>query len=223
MTFLRPTYIISILIAIAVHEWAHAMSARKLGDPTAEIAGRLTLNPISHIDPIGALLFITVGFGWAKPVPVNPSYFRHPKRGMAITALAGPVSNFILAFLSFMGVLLLSGGASGSIMGLLETSTAANPFLTVFQQIFRDSLFVNLALMAFNLFPIAPLDGSNIVQMFVPAHLEDRYHDFVRAGPFLLLGLILLETFLPIQILSGWVFGIMQGVLTLFGAVVGIL
>ncbi len=221
MTFLRPTYIISILRAITVHEWAHAMSARRMGDPTAEAAGRLTLNPISHIDPIGALLFVTVGFGWAKPVPINPSYFRDPKRGMAISALAGPLSNFIVAGIAFAGILLLGGNASGGIMGLLSMPSSSSLVLTVFVQILRDSLFVNLALMAFNLFPIAPLDGSNIVQMFVPLQYEDRYRDFVKIGPFVLISLILLERIFPVQIVSTWVFGIMQAALSLFAAVAG--
>ncbi len=84
MQFLQPTYIIAILIAISVHEWAHAITANRLGDPTAEQQGRLTLNPIAHIDPIGAIMFLVVGFGWAKPVPVNPLYFKHPNRDMAL-------------------------------------------------------------------------------------------------------------------------------------------
>src|SRR4051794_28802693 len=108
--FLNPAYIIAILFALSFHEAAHAWMANKLGDSTAKIEGRLTLNPLAHLDPIGTLLFIAVGFGWGKPVPVNPYYFRNPKRDSALTALAGPVSNLILAAVSFILLLLVAHG-----------------------------------------------------------------------------------------------------------------
>lgn len=214
--FIRPTYIIAILIAISVHEWAHAYAANKQGDPTAEREGRLTLNPIAHIDLLGALLFLTVGFGWAKPVPVNPLYFRHPKRGMAITAAAGPFSNLVLAFIAFFALFFLSGSTAPTVEGLLDAPRGAAA-MTVLLAILRDSLFVNLALMAFNLFPIAPLDGSSIVRLFIPLRMEERYEDFIRIGPWILLALLLFESFLPVPLLSGWVHGIMEAVLTAFG------
>jgi Zn-dependent protease len=222
MNFLRPTYIIAILIAISVHEWAHAISADKLGDRTARNEGRLTLNPIAHIDLLGAILFVTVGFGWAKPVPVNPMYFKHPKRDMAITAIAGPFSNLILAIISFSILILLPGGFDLSVNQLLDAQ-GGSAALTVFTMILRDSLFVNLALMAFNLFPIAPLDGSNILRMFIPLRMEERYDDFLRIGPWILLGLLLFESFLPFPLLSAWVHGIMQAVLGVFASVAGLI
>lgn len=213
--FLNPTYIISILIALSIHEWAHAVTADRLGDPTPGRAGRLTLNPIAHLDLLGAILFLTVGFGWAKPVPVDSSYFKHPKRGLSLVAVAGPLSNLILAIIAFISLSLLTGGDAFSAMSLLEAPQGAVGY-TVLLQILQSSLFVNLALMAFNLFPVAPLDGSNIVQMFVPYQYERQYEDFVRMGPYILLGLILFESFLPIQILSGWVYGIIGFVLSVF-------
>lgn len=213
--FINPTYIISILIAISVHEWAHAITADRLGDPTPSREGRLTLNPIAHIDLMGALMFLIIGFGWAKPVPVNPSYFRHPNRDMALTALAGPFSNLILAIIAFVSLVLLTG-EPGSAFQLLDAPAGANPLLTIVYQILAHSLFVNLALMAFNLFPVAPLDGSNIIRIFIPRHLHYRYEEFVRIGPFILLFLILFESFLPIQILSAWVYTIMNFVLSMF-------
>lgn len=221
--FLNPTYIISILIAISVHEWAHAFIANRLGDPTAERQGRLTLNPVAHIDLIGALMFLIVGFGWAKPVPVDPSYFRHPRRDMALTALAGPFSNLILALITFFGLAILADGELHSVMDLLGRSPSSSLGMEVVLQILKSSLFVNLALMAFNLFPIAPLDGSNIVRMFVPYRLTDRYEDFVRIGPFILLFLLLFESILPFPILSAWVHGIMTAVLSVFGLVTGMM
>lgn len=216
-SFLNPAYIISILIAISIHEWAHAITAHKLGDPTPERMGRLTINPIAHLDLIGSLMFLIVGFGWAKPVPVNPSYFRHPKRGMALTALAGPFSNLVLALIAFAGLHFVAGRDAMSIMSLLDAPEGMSVGKQVLVQILQGSLFVNLALMAFNLFPVAPLDGSNILRMFIPYHLELRYEDFVRIGPFILLFLILFESVLPVQILSGWVYTIMSFMLGIFG------
>lgn len=210
--FLHPSYIISILIALSVHEWAHGYVANRLGDPTAERAGRLTLNPLAHLDPIGALMFLFVGFGWAKPVPVDPSYFRHPRRDMALTALAGPASNLLIAGVAFLLIAILNG-PNVSLFGLLDTSSSGSAAMTVLLQILQSSLFVNLALMAFNLFPVAPLDGSNILRMFIPYHALARYEDFMRIGPFVLLFLLLFESLLPIPLLSGWVYGIMRGVL----------
>jgi Zn-dependent protease len=210
--FLNPAYIISVLIAISVHECAHAWTASRLGDPTAKNEGRLTLNPIAHLDPMGALMFLIVGFGWARPVPVNPAYFHHPKRDTALVALAGPVSNLLLSIIVFVLLLLLSGHTPAlyDLFGASEGSVG----MKLLSGILQSSLFVNLALMAFNLFPIAPLDGSKIVSMFVPIHLEDRYEDIMRVGPFILLGLIIAEQVLPVAILSGWVHGIMDAVLS---------
>lgn len=213
MHFFNPTYIIAILIAISVHEWAHAITATKLGDPTPWNNGRVTLNPIAHLDLIGSILFLTVGYGWAKPVPVNSSYFSHPKRDLSLVALAGPFSNLVLAFIAFIALLFLTHGQVSSVDFLLgDAPVAASPGVAVLLQILRGSLFVNLALMAFNLFPLAPLDGSNIIRIFIPAHLERRYEEFARISPFILLGLVLL----PIPFLSAWVFGIMDSVLTGF-------
>ncbi len=222
MHFLNPTYLISVLIAVSVHEWAHAMTADRLGDPTPGHAGRLTLNPLAHIDLVGALMFLIVGFGWAKPVPINSSYFRHPRQGTAITALAGPFSNLCLAIIAFTALLFIAGGAQPeSVFDLLSPLSGFAAGKTVFIQILQSSLFVNLALMAFNLFPIAPLDGSNILQMFIPYQYMSRYEDIMRVGPFILLFLIFFETFLPIHLLTGWVFGIMSVVLSIFTAVAG--
>jgi Zn-dependent protease len=215
MQFLNPTYIISILVALSVHEWAHAYTAHRFGDPTPDQNGRLTLNPIAHIDPLGALMFLIVGFGWAKPVPVNGSYFRHPKRDMSLVALAGPFSNFILAIIAFFALFFLTHGDLTTPSSLLQHSNIATGY-AVLVQILQGSLFVNLALMAFNLFPLAPLDGSNIIRVFIPYYMERQYEEFTRKGPYILMALIIFESFLPIQILSGWVYGIMGGVLWMF-------
>ena len=191
MRFLNPTFIIAILIALSVHECAHAFVARKLGDPTAENAGRLTLNPLAHLDPIGTILFLVVGFGWAKPVPVNPAYFRHPKRDNALVAIAGPVSNLLLAFLAFLGLLFIAPTEFTSISALLHLQTTGSVIHIFLIQLFSGALFVNLALMAFNLLPIAPLDGSKVLAGFIPLRHELAYERFMHYGPFILLGLLL--------------------------------
>ncbi len=211
-----PLTIIAILVAITVHECAHALAAKWLGDSTAESMGRLTLNPIAHIDPLGAILFVLVGFGWAKPVPVDPRNFRHPVRDNALVALAGPVSNLLLAFLFAvlgtvlpLGVPVLGGSA-------LAAGDAARTMLTIFIVL---SIRLNLGLMAFNLLLIPPLDGGNILRMFIPWRYADRYEDFMRYGPWILLAVLVAESFLNIPILSAWVFGIENAVLSLFALV----
>jgi len=212
--FLNPVSIISILIAVSIHEAAHGYIALRLGDPTAKYAGRVTLNPIAHLDLIGTLLFLFVGFGWAKPVPIDPHYFKHPKRDSAIVAAAGPASNLIIAFAAFSVLsLLIPGGGDGSLFALLKTGDGASVVRVFLVQLCASSVFINLALMAFNLLPIAPLDGSRVLHNFIPARYEMQYEQIMEKGPFILLLLIVFESFLPVSILSAWVFGIADTVL----------
>jgi Zn-dependent protease len=218
MPFFSPIYIICILVAVAVHEWAHAIVARMLGDPTAEHAGRLTLNPLAHLDPIGALLFLVVGFGWANPVPINPLYFRRPIRDTALTALAGPVSNFILAFGAFLGLTLLAATLPSSRIDALIVGTGPVAMRLILQ-LLRASLVINLSLMAFNLLPIAPLDGSKIVAVLLPLRHQEAYMRFMERGPYILIALILFESLLPIRIISGWIDFWANLALTLFSSV----
>jgi Zn-dependent protease len=214
--FLNPVFILSILIALSVHEAAHAYAAYKLGDDTARSLGRLTLNPIAHLDPLGTILFLMVGFGWGKPVPVNPLYFKHPKRDSAITALAGPLSNLILATVAFFALFFITGRVTGDVWMLLMEPQEASVGMRFLHQFLASSLFLNLGLMAFNLLPIAPLDGSKIIHPFIPIQWEDKYEDFLRYGPYLLLGLLVAERIVNIHFLSGWIGGIMNGVLAVF-------
>ncbi|MDD4627884.1 MAG: site-2 protease family protein [Candidatus Peribacteraceae bacterium] len=210
-TFLNPPFLIAILLSLSIHEWAHGWAAYKLGDPTAAYAGRLTLNPLAHLDLMGALMFLIVGFGWAKPVPINPYFFRNPKRDTAIVSIAGPVSNFLLGTVSFFGLaLLLKHQASSSPFDLLTTGAGAGVWERVLSQILGSAVFINFGLMAFNLLPIAPLDGSKVLHLFIPARYEDTYEEFLRRGPIILLILILVEAFLNIPLLSVWVLGIME-------------
>ena len=144
--------LVSVFLCLTVHETCHGLAALALGDPTAKRARRLSLNPLRHIDWFGLLMMITVGFGWAKPVPVNPNYFRKPKQGMAVTALAGPVSNLLLAVL-FLGI--------GKVIYLYAPYSAG---MNVF---FEWCLFtvapMSVGMGLFNLIPIPPLDGSKVL------------------------------------------------------------
>lgn len=149
------TVIPAALIAISIHEMSHAWAAWLLGDRTAQDQGRLNLNPLSHIDPLGFLCMIFFGFGWAKPVPVNPYYFKNRKVGMAVTAFAGPLSNFILGFASIIAYVLIIFSQPGNMM------MALGQFLMIL-----GSLSIGLGV--FNLLPIPPLDGSKILFMFLP-------------------------------------------------------
>lgn len=153
--------IIPVLLALTVHEFAHGLAAWKLGDDTAKRAGRLTLNPISHMDPIGTLMLFLFKFGWAKPVPFDPRNFKNPVRDTTLVALAGPVSNFISAFiLTIIFKLLVKFG----FFGLFSPYLAAN-----ISQIFVLTIIVNVSLGLFNLIPIPPLDGFKVLAYFLPS------------------------------------------------------
>lgn len=170
-----PYIIVSIpgfLLAISVHESAHAYAAYKLGDPTARSLGRITLDPRKHIDPIGAVLWLIAGFGWAKPVPVHSRYFKKPKRDMNIVSLAGPVSNFILAFT----VLLICGILIIFDINILAYSTTANAnfgqkILELMSYALEYFVKINVVLGVFNLFPIPPLDGSHLLLSVLPNNI----------------------------------------------------
>lgn len=163
------------LIAIIGHELAHAWVSTKLGDPTPRYEGRLTLNPLAHLDPIGTLLMIFTGFGWARPVGVNPMYYKDRKKGMALVAIAGPLSNFAMAFVGILLAVLLSVFAGG-IVGFGTVSS-----------IFVKFAFMNLRLMAFNLIPIPPLDGSKILGMLLPNRIYYNVLQYERYAMILIL------------------------------------
>ncbi len=178
--------IISLLPALTVHEWAHGFAAYKLGDSTAKADGRLSLNPLDHLDPIGALMMLFVGFGWAKPVPVNTRYFKKPKRDFAIVSLAGPIANFVLAFI--FAFLCVIASYVFYTTGLINNTTA-----DVVMAIFEYSLLMNLGLGTFNLIPLPPLDGSNVVVCLLPNHLGAKFSKLRYYSHYIFIGLILLS------------------------------
>lgn len=208
MSYITPPFIIAMLVALTIHECSHGLVARWLGDPTAKNEGRLTLNPLAHLDLFGTLMFFLVGFGWAKPVPVDPRYSRHPKQFMTLTALAGPASNLLLAIGTVLiaKIVLMLGLSAGS----------ADSF---FVELFSDMLFLNLGLMAFNLLPIAPLDGSKIVAIFIPARLEPQYEDYLAKGPIILLFLLIGERILNIPLIVGWISFILGPILSVLESI----
>ncbi|MBQ8546667.1 MAG: site-2 protease family protein [Clostridia bacterium] len=155
-----------VIIALVVHECAHGFIAYKLGDPTAKRMGRLTLNPLKHIDPLGAICMLLFRFGWAKPVPINPMYFKNPKVGMALSSLAGPVSNVILSFIgTFLYVLSIR---LGNLILISTGITALYTPLMYVCQFFAIFAILNMSLAIFNLIPLPPLDGSRILSIFLP-------------------------------------------------------
>jgi Zn-dependent protease len=180
--------LITLVVALTFHELAHAWTADQLGDTTPRRMGRLTLNPLAHLDPLGSLLFVFAGFGWAKPVQVNPYNLRNgPRLGMAVVAMAGPLANLLLALLAAIPIR----------SGLLPSSAAdwAERFLLLFIQL-------NLNLMLFNLIPLVPLDGSKVLRGFAPREWDRWLAPLEQWGMFILIALIFLGSFGRIPILS---------------------
>ncbi|MBX3046693.1 MAG: site-2 protease family protein [Anaerolineales bacterium] len=194
--------IIVLVVAFTVHEFAHAYTADRFGDPTPRSMGRLTLNPLAHLDPLGSLLLIVAGFGWAKPVLVNPAILerRHPA-AMMLVALAGPASNLLLAILAAIPYQL----------GLVAMSAPGALFPSPFQ-LLQAFVFINLLLMLFNLLPIFPLDGEKILTYFLPPSGKAFMETIRPYGSLILLATIFLLPRLGIDVLGYLVWEPMQAI-----------
>jgi Zn-dependent protease len=198
-----PLWVIAFLISGAFHEFAHAWTAHKLGDPTPERMGRLTLNPIPHIDPLGLFFIILMtlsgwGIGWMKPVPINPYNFRRPRQGMMLVSLSGPVSNILLAAFfillhKILPVLFMAGNPVGRLLGIF--------------------LFLNVLLAVFNLLPIPPLDGSHIVSGLLPEKLAEQWEKIYPFGFWILLILLYFQV---LQMILNPIFDFVRDVIMRF-------
>ena len=215
-------YLIAICGAIVLHELAHGLVAYWNGDYTAKAAGRLTLNPVKHFDLIGFLMLAVIGFGWAKPVPIDSRNFRDYKKGMITVSLAGVICNFLQAFLAtaFLAILASILGAAG-----FEQNNAGYYFAMFVVYLLSCSATVNMTLMAFNLIPIFPLDGFRIVETLAKPY--NKYVEFnYRYGQFLLLGLVvvgnLLGSFSPyLNILGLYINSVQNAMFKLFSLILG--
>ena len=215
-------YLIAICGAIVLHELAHGLVAYWNGDYTAKAAGRLTLNPVKHFDLIGFLMLAVIGFGWAKPVPIDSRNFRDYKKGMITVSLAGVICNFLQAFLAtaFLAILASILGAAG-----FEQSNAGYYFAMFVVYLLSSSATVNMTLMAFNLIPIFPLDGFRVVETLAKPY--NKYVEFnYRYGQFLLLGLVvvgnLLGSFSPyLNILGLYINSVQDAMFKLFSLILG--
>lgn len=217
-------FVIAIMIGMTTHEWAHGYVAYKNGDMTAKFMGRLSLNPLKHFDPIGFLMLAVVGFGWAKPVPIDSSNFRNPRKGVLTTSLAGVIMNFIIGMLCI--ALLAIQFAITKAVGGFSNEVALRVF-QIFYYIFMYTMTISFTLMAFNILPIFPLDGFHVLECFV--RYDNKYCVFMRRyGMFVLLALLLGSSVLGritpyLDIFGLYMNAIMKGVNLLLNPIFSIL
>ena len=199
-----------ILLALTFHEYAHAYVAHRYGDDTAKQSGRLSLNPLRHLDPLGTIMIFLVQFGWAKPVPVNPYQLKNPKKDMLWISAAGPLSNMLLALVSGLLLRMLS-----DFSGTTDRDSVAGVLILM---VFL-SMKINLALAIFNILPIAPLDGSKILYGLLPPRFGKMIFALERYGPFILIGLIIFGRATGVSILGGLIWPFVKFFSKLFAGV----
>lgn len=196
--------LVPILVAITFHEVAHGYTAYILGDPTAKNAGRLTLNPIKHLDPIGTIALFLIHIGWAKPVPIQPAFFEDPRRGLILTSLAGPAANIGLAAVFAALFHLLSFGAGGII------ATGSPGLVQPLLYMCQIGVLINIALAVFNLLPVPPLDGSNILLGLLPPELGQMVQQYSTFG------IVILIVLLFSGLVQHVIFPIIRGISSVF-------
>ena len=193
---------IVLLLSLSVHESAHAWTADRLGDPTARLLGRVSLNPLVHADPIGTILFPLIGmfsglmFGWAKPVPVNVSKLRHPSRDHMLVAAAGPVSNVLIACLLFVCLMIMKSFSTEAALTVRQVAayefSGGNSILVPLTAVAFHGIIINLVLAVFNLIPVAPLDGAAVLSGLLPRSLSGAFDQMQSYGFIMLIGLLYL-------------------------------
>lgn len=194
--------VITLLIAFTFHEYAHAWTATQFGDDTPRLYGRLTLNPLAHLDFIGSLMLVFVGFGWAKPVPINPRKVQqHSQSALMLVAISGPLSNFFLAVLASIPLRL----------GLVIPTA---PLIAIFPTPYQFLLyfvFTNLGLMIFNLIPLPPLDGEEILEFLMPPSWDSQWQRIKPYGPYILMGLFVLGPLIGFNLIGVIISPIVNG------------
>jgi Zn-dependent protease len=178
-------WLAALIVAITIHEYAHALAADRLGDPTPRLQGRLTLNPLAHLDPVGTLMLLFVRFGWGKPVQFDPFNLRHPKRDSAIISLAGPISNFLVAIVCAIFIQLLFNARL-----TLISNAVTGSFIYLFIGLLQPIIILNIMLGVFNLIPIHPLDGFKIVEGILPDTYAGQWKELEPYGMIFLLFLV---------------------------------
>lgn len=201
ITFFSRLFV--IFCTMPIHEYAHALIATKLGDSTPKYNGRLTLNPMAHISPMGAIMIFLCGFGYAKPVNVNPRNFKDPKKGMAFTAIAGPISNLIMGFIAIF---------ISTIFARFYYNNPSTLFLAIYYFLYFAGV-VNVNLAVFNLLPIPPLDGSRILQLLIPAKYYFKFMQYERYVVLIVFVLILSGVLSgPLSYISGLIIGLFTNI-----------
>lgn len=197
----------AILIAVSLHEFAHGYVSYKLGDPTPKATGRLSLNPLAHLDPVGTICLLFFHFGWAKPVQVNPYYYKDKKRGMALVGLAGPMMNFLIALICAFAIeviLKVTGGYGGDVIVFIF-------------KLFNYTYIINIGLGVFNLIPFPPLDGAKIIGALLPEEKYFKFMKYERYGQLIIFALLMFN-FLdgPLMIVRRGIDKIIWGIVNLF-------